>query len=232
MAVGWLSAAADKVWDAINDGRFKLGWKHRTASREGYFSQYGFAELRVQLDSEGKPAFDRMVYGESPNINAVVYGSRNGVLYVGVVIQARPFSDKPDGNPADPPIVFGQPCAMGFNLEGVSGRDNAIREASEEAGTESAVINVESLGYHNPNPTFCATWSELFAIQVDLDKIDSQKVDRTEGIYKAEYLPLAELIRRIGLGVYEGVNYRSATANDALFVWLSKHSYIWNKHVG
>jgi hypothetical protein len=231
MAIGWLSAEADKVRDAIGAGKLIIGWKRRSGNPEGYYSEHGFAEHRVQLDPDGRPAFDRVVIGEAPNINAVVYGYRpNGVLYVGVIIQARPFADKPDRTPADPPIVFAQPCVMGFNLERVAGKDAAIREASEEAGTESAILKIESLGLHNPNPTFCATWSELFAIQVDLDLVE-ERVDESELIYRAEYLQLAELIRRIGLGEYKGVNYRSATANDALFVWLSRHPNIMQRHI-
>ena len=76
--------------------------------------------------------------------------------------------------------------------------------------------------HHNPNPTFCATWSELFSVEVDLSKVTSQ-TDRSELIYRAEYLPLDEVLSRIGKGEFEGVNYRSATANDAFFVWLARH---------
>jgi hypothetical protein len=65
---------------------------------------------------------------------------------------------------------------------------------------------------------------------VDLDLVE-ERVDESELIYRAEYLQLAELIRRIGLGEYKGVNYRSATANDALFVWLSRHPNIMQRHI-
>ena len=81
---------------------------------------------------------------------------------------------------------------------------------------------MNKMGHHNPNPTFCATWSQLLEIQVDLDLVTSQ-VDSSELIYKAEYLPVSEVYRRIALGEFEGVNYRSATANNALMVWLARH---------
>ena len=216
MAKGWVSLReAQKLLPG-----FKHGWKFDRLRRR-FHSPHGFVEQRVQLKPDGSPHFDRMISGEADNINAVVWGRRNDEIYIGVTIQARPFADNPDGTPADPPIVFGQPCAMGFNLARVAGEEAAIREAQEEAGTGSAIISVESMGYHNPNPTFCATWSELFAIEVDLDKIEKDKTDHTEGIYRAEYISPREFQARVAFGEHEGVNYRSATANDALFVWLA-----------
>lgn len=187
--------------------------------RGGFYSRFGFAEYRIQLGADGMPAFGRVVYGETANINGVVWGyDENGNVLIGVTIQERPLADNPDGTPAR--IRFGQPCVMGFNLEKVAGQDAAIREASEEAGTGSAVIAVEEFGSHNPNPTFCATWSQLFAIQVDLTKVTGQ-TDRSELIYRAEFVPIVELLRRIHAGEHQGVSYRSATANDAFFVWLA-----------
>lgn len=198
-------------------------------------SRFGFAEVRVQTKSDGTPDFDRVVYGEAPNINAVVYGVRDGTYYVAVVIQARPFADLPISTPenitpADPPIAFGQPCVMGF-LNKIVGSQlatafetadvAALREAIEEAGA-LGILSVEEMGHHNPNPTFCATWSQLLEIQVDLEMITSE-VDSSELIYRAEYIPVAEVYRRIALGEYDGVNYRSATANNALMVWLARH---------
>lgn len=187
--------------------------------RDGFYSRYGFAEYRVQLDTNGMPAFGRVIYGESANINAVVWGLDDDEnVLIGVTIQERPLADNTDGTPAR--TKFAQPCVMGFNLEKVVGKDAALREASEEAGTDGAVIDIEHLGVHNPNPTFCATWSELYAIQVDLTKITGQ-TDRSELIYRVEFVELKELLRRIARSWHDGACYRSATANDAFFVWLS-----------
>ena len=219
VAKGWVS-----VMEAQRlDPGFMAGWLFVTDSqKQGYESRFGFAEHRVQLDAEGKPAFDRVVYGEAPNINAVVWGRRDGQIYIGRTVQSRPFADRHDGLPADPPITFVQPCVMGFNLEKVAGTETALREASEEAGTGNAVLSIKQMRFHNPNPTFCATWSELFEIEVDLDKIEEAS-DRKELIYKAEFVPLSQAIVDIACGWDDGVSYRSATANDALFVWLATH---------
>lgn len=195
-------------------------------------SRFGFGQIRVQKRSDGSPDFDRLVYGEAPNINCVVWGrDSDGIYKVGVVIQARPFADMPTGEPADTPIAFGQPCVMAFSLrnivgEGISrayesGDDTSVREALEEAG--AVVIHPPlPMGYHNPNPTFVATWSQLFEIEVDLSKV-TEPTDQTELIYRAEYISVKELLARIAEGEHQGVSYRSATANDAFFVWLAKH---------
>src|SRR5690606_5948600 len=144
-------------------------------------SRFGFGEVRVQTKPDGSLDFDRLVYGEALNINCVVWGrDTDGIYRVAVVTQVRPFADMPDGTPADPPIVFGQPCVMGFrnNLGGSrnlapafeAADDAAVREALEEAGAEG-VLSVRQMGHHNPNPTFVTSWSELFEIEVDLTKI-------------------------------------------------------------
>lgn len=200
---------------------FQQGWilDPETGS---YKSRFGFAEIRVQLKADGTPDFDRLVVGEAPNINAVVWARKNGTIYIGRTVQARPFADRHDGQPADPAIIFVQPCVMGFNLLRVAGVESALREAAEEAGTADAIIAIEQMRFHNPNPTFCATWSELFEIEVDLDKVQDT-TDASELIYKAEYVPLRQALEDIARGWDDGVSYRSATANDALFVWLARH---------
>jgi hypothetical protein len=224
------AAKAVEIDPQFFENRGENAWKLDTDNRRLH-SRFGFAEVRVQRGKEGGPDFDRVVYGEAPNINAVVYGiDGNGVYYVGVVVQQRPFADNPNGSPAEVPIVFGQPCVMGF-LDKIVGdklakafespEDGAVREALEEAGV-AAVEEIAEMGHHNPNPTFCATWSNLIEIKVNLDKI-REPVDAKELIYRAEYLPVREVMRRIGEGEYENVNYRSATANDAFFVWLARH---------
>jgi 8-oxo-dGTP pyrophosphatase MutT (NUDIX family) len=220
MSKGWVTLKEAHELDP----EFKPGWSYNPETGS-YESRFGKVESRVQLKADGSLDFDRMVYHESANINAVVWGrDEDGEIRVAITIQGRPFADDPYGGPSEP-IIFGQPCVMGFNLARVAGEDAAIREASEEAGTQSAVIDVRFLGHHNPNPTFCATWSDLLSIQVDLTKVTDQ-VDRKELIYRAEYVPIKELLRRISVSQYEGVNYRSATANDAFFVWLAMNLWV------
>ncbi|OGC51806.1 hypothetical protein A2982_03245 [candidate division WWE3 bacterium RIFCSPLOWO2_01_FULL_39_13] len=211
--------------------RGENAWKLDVPSRRMY-SRSGFAQVRVQTKPDGSPYFDHVVYGEAPGVNAVTWGvTEDGIYKVAVVVQARPFADTPDGQPADPPIIFGQPAVMG-SLKRVVGEeetveafekaeDCALREAVEEAGV-GAIKAITLLGYHNPNPASCATWSELLDIEVDLTKV-SEHTDKEELIFRAEYLPVREILRRIGVGEHEGVNYRSATANSAFLVWLCRH---------
>jgi len=91
---------------------FKFGWK-LDRLRKRFHSRFGKVEIRVQTDADGMPVFDRGVYHEATNINAVVWGrTHDGDILVAVIIQGRPFADNPDGSYADPAIVFGQPCVM------------------------------------------------------------------------------------------------------------------------
>ncbi|MEK7573529.1 MAG: hypothetical protein AAB531_03840 [Patescibacteria group bacterium] len=189
-------------------------------------SNFGFAEVRVQTKPDGTPDFDRAVYGESPSINAVAYGiDADGIYRVLVVFQERPFADMPDGVPADPPIVFGQPCVMAFNADKAETMvATAIRELEEEggAGSKALISSADKMGHHNPNPTFVVTWSELFEIRVDLNKVGIP-TDTEERIKGTAWLPIREVLERIGNGEHSGINYRNATANDTLFVWLARH---------
>ncbi len=232
MTKGWITPQeAVRLNPDFFTERGKQEWLYDTR-RDGYYSEFGFAEYRIQTGRDGMPAFGRVVYGEKPNINGVVWGKdADGIVKVAVIVQARPLADMPSGMAAEMGIIFGQPCVMGFrdnfggmkNLEKVfeAAQDAAVREALEEAGVQD-IIDVQNMGHHNPNPTFCATWSELFDIEVDLTKITGV-TDRTEQIYRAEYISVKEVLQRIASGEYEGVNYRSATANDALMVWLTRH---------
>lgn len=230
---GWITPQEALVRDPkFFRKRGKNAWKMDAKNRRIH-SRFGFAEVRVQTKPDGTPDFDRVVYGEAPNINAVVWGiDSDGVYRVAVVIQLRPFADHPAG--WNESVTFGQPCVMGF-LDRIVGRKlaevfessltGATREALEEAGARE-ILSIKEMGGHNPNPTFCATWSELLDIQVDLAKVE-ERTDKDELIYKAEYMPVKKVLDLIGRGgllpADGGVSYRSATANDAFLVWLSRH---------
>lgn len=215
---GWLAARGQNGW--IVDVR------HRRI-----ISRFGFAEVRVQLKPDGTPDFDRVASGEAPNINAVAYYIKDGVWYVGVAFQVRPFADTAYGVPADPPIKFAQPV-MGFcgKIVGTtasavfeSATEGATREALEEAGVQD-VISIKSMGQHWGNPTGpLVTPSDLLEIQVDPETLDTSKLDREELIYKCEYLSAHELVSRIGLGFYDGVNYRASVAMNTFFVFFARH---------
>ncbi|MEK7605314.1 MAG: hypothetical protein AAB478_02190 [Patescibacteria group bacterium] len=228
--IGWVTPqeASRRTFNFFKD-RGVNSW-HLDRSNKRFFSRFGFAEVRVQTKADGTPDFDRVVVGEAPNINAVCWYRKGGIIYIAVVIQARPLADKPDGTPADPPIIFAQPCVMGFkekilgtNLAAAfeSDDDAVRREALQEAGARG-IKNITFLGYHNPNPTFCATWSEVWDVEVD-PKMISDQLDATELIFRAEYIPALLVLARIGTDVHDGVSYRAATPNDAFTIWLARH---------
>ena len=93
--------------------RKHIAWTVHPRNHKRIQSRFGWGEVRVQLKGDGIPDFDRLVYGEAPNINCVVWGKDEDGYKVANVVQARPFADMPDGSPASPPIPFGQ-WVMGF----------------------------------------------------------------------------------------------------------------------
>lgn len=202
-------------------------------------SPFGSVDTAVVLHDDGKPNFDRPVYREAPHVNCVVWGrEKDGVAKFAVLRQPRPHSDDPEepGN-KHRPVMFGQ-TPMGF-IDKIIGKDlipkledvehAAAREASEEAGVR-VVLNVERPSYpwHNPNPTFVATWADLVFVEVDLDKIDELKPDRNEPIFSAEYVTSAELRRRIALGKDEaGAVYRGCTSNSVWMIFFCVHPELW-----
>lgn len=231
--IGWVTPqeASRRIPNFFKNRGFNSWYLDRSNRR--FFSRFGFAEVRVQTKPDGTPDFDRVIIGEAPNINAVCWYRKDGTLYIANVVQPRSFADKPDGTPADPSIIFGQPCVMGFKerilgedlVHAFENDDDAVRrEALQEAGARG-IKNITFLGYHNPNPTFCATWSEVWDVQIDPDMI-TDEVDTKELILKAEYIPVSSLLGRIAVGDAAGVNYRSATANSALLIWLTNHPHI------
>jgi len=111
----WISPQeAERRLPGFFKERGENAWKLDVPSRRIY-SRFGFAEVRVQTKADGTPDFDRVVYGEAPNINAVTWGiDADGTYKVAVVVQGRPFADTPEGEPADPPIVLVSPASWAF----------------------------------------------------------------------------------------------------------------------
>jgi len=204
---------------------------------EAISERYGAVRSAVVTDPEGNPQFDRPRYDEAPNINVVAYGrdKETGQLKIGIISQARPHADDIfEKNSTEAP-KFAQ-IPMGFR-DKIIGKDqverleatgeSARRETIEETGAQ-AVLDISYPEYpnHYPNPTFVGTSSDLVFVEVDLDKIEEMKIDRSEGIFQAEYIPLDKLIQDIKAGKNEHGYTRMATANSALLVFLSGLSSI------
>ncbi len=197
-------------------------------------SPFGSVESAVVVDDAGEPLFDRPIYREAPNVNCVVWGrDKDGVAKFAVIRQPRPHADDPENPDSKRAVVFGQ-IVMGF-LEKLVGKDminryesvanGAAREAGEEAGA-MVIKNIERPAYpwHNPNPTFVATWSELVFVEVDLEAIEAIKPDRHEPIFSAEYVTAAELRQRIAEGRdSKDAVYRMCTANSSWFIFFCCH---------
>lgn len=228
---GWITAEeCEERFPGWLDARGENGWTLDVARRRSE-SRFGYSELRIQLKPDRTPDFDRVVGGEAPNVNAVAYFVRDSVWYVGVTFQERPFADTAYGVPADPPIKFAQPI-MGFRTRIVgetaarlfeSAEEGATREALEEAGVND-VISITSMGQQWGNPTGpLVTPSDLLEIEVYPETINTNNLDRAELIYKCEYLPAGELVRRIALREHEGVNYRGSVPMNTFFVFFARH---------
>ncbi len=215
----------------LSETGYKPRWK-LTVEKSGDWkaeSQFGSVESAVVVDDNGKPVFDRPLYREAPNVNCiVVWGwDENDEARFAVIRQPRPHADDPE-NPGNnhPPVVFGQ-IPMGFlkKITGESIENGAVREVGEETGV-SVILNIERPKYpwHNPNPTFVASWSDLVFLEVDLKKINELKSTRNEPIYSAEFITLSELMKRTANGKdEEGTVYRMCTANSIWWIFFCSH---------
>lgn len=195
-------------------------------------SPFGSVRSAVVTDEAGKPIFDRPRYEERPNVNVVAWGrdKKTGQVRVALISQPRPHADDPTNPENSEQLIFAQ-IPMGFK-EGLFGKDQveeyesskdaAIRETGEEtgAGVIKDILQPE-FPYHNPNPTFIGTWSDLVFVEVDLEKIEKLKFDRNEPIFKAEYVPLKEVWKEIRSGKTDRGITRMCTSNSALLIYLS-----------
>ena len=195
-------------------------------------SPFGAVRSAVVTDNEGKPVFDRPRYEEKPNVNVVAWGRdiKTGQIRLALISQPRPHSDDPINPDNTEQLVFAQ-IPMG-SKDGLFGKDQieayestkdaAIRETGEETGASVICdISQPEFPFHNPNPTFVGTWSDLVFVEVDLDQIEKLKFDRKEPIFKAEYVPLKEVWKEIRAGKTDRGITRMCTSNSALLIYLS-----------
>lgn len=204
-------------------------------------SSFGSVRNVIVPDAKGEPNFTRPEYREAPHVNCVVWGREaDSTAKFAVLRQPRPHADDPEVLDSNhQPVVFGQ-VVMGF-LDRIIGKDlvaryesverGAIREAEEESGV-NVVLNIERPKYpwHNPNPTFVATWADLVFIEVDLGSIRKIAPDRLEPIFSAEYVVAEELLGRIAMGKdLAGAVYRGCTSLSVWMVFFATHPEFFPK---
>jgi 8-oxo-dGTP pyrophosphatase MutT (NUDIX family) len=215
---------------------FPAGTDWKAVSR-----RFGMVESAVETDSNGNPQNERPRYWEADNVNIVAHGldKKTGQVKIAMLVEERPRALHPKNHELDGSLRFGQ-VPMGF-LGKIFGKEAAhILESAEEGairelGEETGIKGVRSMfrplfPYHNPSPSFVATWSMLFFFEVDLDKIEEQKLDHDEKIFKAEFLPIPELLRRIKQGqIEDGTIYRAGTSLSILMIFFSTFPHLWPK---
>ena len=195
-------------------------------------SRFGSFRSAVITNPDGSPAFDKPRADEAPNVNIVAYGKdkKTGELRIAMISQARPHADNVFDPNNNEDMIFEQ-IPMGY-LDKIIGKDQmekfestkdgAIRETGEETGAMVIKdISHPEFPQHYPNPTFIGTTSNLVFIEVDLDQIEKIKIDRNEPIFKADYIPLKDLIQDLKVGKTERGYARMATSNSAILVFLS-----------
>ena len=204
-------------------------------------SRFGKVEDVVVINADGSPGFNRPRYHEAPNTNSVAWGfdKKTGKVKIAILTEERPHALHPIDPRLSESLVFGQ-VPMGFKNKIIgkdlleefeTAEDGAIRELGEETGLRTILTKFRpAFPFHNPNPTFVATWSDLVFIQVDLDKIEEKKLDKNEMIYKAEYLTVPELLERIAQGQDEnGAIYRACTSLSILMIFFATFPHFWPK---
>ena len=195
-------------------------------------SRFGSYRSAVITNPDGSPSFDRPRADEAPAVNVVAYGKdkTTGELKIAMISQPRPHADN-DFEPTNRGDMVFEQIPMGF-LEKIIGKDpiiktesvrqGAARETAEETGA-GAVKDISYPEYpkHYPNPTFVGTSTDVVFVEVDLEKINELKQDKNEPIYKASYIPLAELIADIKKGKTDRGYARMGTSNSAILMFLS-----------
>lgn len=116
-------------------------------------------------------------------IITVVWGEKNGEIYIGLVLEARPHAIDSAVFPKDAKF-WGVP--RGFRKPTETPELAARREAGEESGA-TVVLESKEAGSIYPNPTFCATSGPLIFLKVDLDRLEKIRPERGEKIYKAKF---------------------------------------------
>ena len=202
-------------------------------------SRFGSVTNEVVVGPDGQPQFDRPAYHEAPNVNMIVWGRdiQTGEVKIAIITEERPHADHPEKPDSSTSLKFAQ-IPMGFmdKIIGTGGLTEleigetaAIRETQEETGA-SVILGwtQPACPWHNPSPSFVASWSDLYFVEVDLDRIGEIKESHGEQIFKAEYLPIKELLARIREGQSDdGSFFRACTSLSLLMIFFACYPEFW-----
>jgi hypothetical protein len=196
-------------------------------------SRYGAVRSAVVANSiNGNPETDTPKYDFAQGVHIIAWGrdSKTEQIKIAVLSQARPYADnafEPENREA---MIFEQ-IPMGFKDIVIekekekfeTTKETAIRETTEETGA------FEILGITYPNypkqyvgPGFVGTASDLVFVEVNLEKIDQTKVDKTESIFKTNFIPVSDLLSDIKKGKTDRGYARMCTANSGILIFLAE----------
>lgn len=147
-----------------------------------------------------------------------------------MISQPRPHADN-EFEPETTEDMVVEQIPMGF-LDKVIGQDQMQKfeskeeGAKRETGEETGATVVKDISYpeypkHYPNPTFIGTTSDLVFVEVDLERIEELRLDRSEPIFKAEYIPLDQLLKDIKEGKTERGYALMCTSNSTILIFIS-----------
>lgn len=238
------AASALEQWEAFiaNKNRWRLTVQgpdgpivYPAGTDFDFSSPFGSFKSAVVTNPDGTPNHDKGIAYEAPATNVVAWGlDDDASVCIGIIHQPRPHADDPTKSQTEHQgeqnlaMIFGQ-IPMGYLDKLAGGRfqtpeEGATAEVSQETGA-STILKIERplCPWQNPNPTFVGSWTDLLFVQVDLKKIEELKFDHNEPIYKAEYIRVPELLRRIAAGRHEGVYYRMGISNAVLMTFFATH---------
>ena len=189
---------------------------------------------------------DRVEVWEAPHLHAVAWDINDISQYlIGVTYQIRQFVHAADNDSrvqVSPPIVFAQPCAMGFDLVRVTGEgahkayiasqtEAAEREIFDELGV-TGIGTPRIIGQHIASNTFCQSWTPIYAVRVD-HRWMIQNPGSAELILKQDFLPVSTVLQCIqhGAQTVDGleVNWGAALPNMSFMKWLMTVPEAWRQ---
>lgn len=226
-----------------------------------HVSSYNIMKSIVVCDKDGNPLFVCPAIWERTGVTTIAWGRDRDTneVHVGIIYQPRPGVDQPPDPNSDqnlvpgtdeymkalyekrfePQVILAQTPAGLKDIDPRTGklasRDATARsEASEESGAgDDAILSITypNAPFWNSWPGFGGGWHYIAFVEVDLEKIRDPRPDTTEPIYKATFMPIAQLFEHIAQGsvpvLIDGeeqiVQYRAGTSLAVLAIFFANY---------